>query len=143
MLPSLLALAAAVVAPQSADPLVSATWLAEHLNDRRVVVLHVDSRRDAYDEGHVPCTRFVALSEIDQRLDHPTMLLIDARPDNEYTGADGGRGGRSHPGHIPGAYVLGTTGPTRQQISVQLLPFESLRREFKAAGAGPDKTVVA
>ena len=43
---------------------------------------------------------------IRDRLDDPKTLLIDARPTDEYTGADGGMGGMAHPGHIPGAFNL-------------------------------------
>ena len=40
---------------------------------------------------------------IHQRLLDPGTALVDARPDDEYTGEDGGLGGTSNPGHIPGA----------------------------------------
>ena len=245
MSPSLLAFTAALLAPQSADPLVSASWLAEHLNDPRVVVVQVDGRREPYAEGHIPGARFVALSEITvdggpgvelppaeelertlrrlgisddshvviysavsplaaarlwmsldvlghadhasllngglvawraqggpvttsvpvaeegtlthrtrapflvtadwihQRLDDPNVLLIDARPDNEYTGADGGMGGRAHPGHIPGAYQMYWEKLVQSDNRSQLLPLDALRREFEAAGAAPGKAVVA
>jgi thiosulfate/3-mercaptopyruvate sulfurtransferase len=44
--------------------LVSTGWLAEHLKDPKIVILHVSRDRMAYDMGHIPGARFVALSEI-------------------------------------------------------------------------------
>ena len=44
--------------------LVSGAWLAEHLDDPRVVVLHVGSDRDAYDRAHIPGARFLPVSAI-------------------------------------------------------------------------------
>lgn len=44
--------------------LVSTDWLAQHLNDPNVVILHVARDRKAYDAGHIPGARFVALTEI-------------------------------------------------------------------------------
>ena len=44
--------------------LVSAGWLAAHLNDRDLVLLHVAPNRTAYDEGHLPGARFLPTSSI-------------------------------------------------------------------------------
>jgi thiosulfate/3-mercaptopyruvate sulfurtransferase len=46
------------------DMLVSTSWLADHLSDRGVVVLHVAANRTAYDAGHVPGARFVAQADL-------------------------------------------------------------------------------
>jgi thiosulfate/3-mercaptopyruvate sulfurtransferase len=245
MHPFVLVLVAAALQAQSVDPIVSASWLAEHLNDPRVVVVQVEGRRDPYAQGHIPGARFVALGDfstdggpgrelppvedlervlrglainddshvviygstsplsaarlwmtldflghadhasllnggltawraaggavtteepapragtitrrarapflvaadwIHPRLDDPNVLLIDARPDDEYTGADNGMGGMVHPGHIPGAYQMYWEKLVQPDNRMQLLPIESLRREFEAAGAAPDKAVVA
>jgi thiosulfate/3-mercaptopyruvate sulfurtransferase len=80
---------------------------------------------------------------IHQRLDDPGLLLVDARPDNEYTGADNGMNGMVHPGHIPGAHQMYWEKLVKPENQSQLLPVEALRREFEAAGAGAGKTVVA
>jgi thiosulfate/3-mercaptopyruvate sulfurtransferase len=45
----------------SATPLVSTTWLAEHLHDADLVVLAAD---DAYGAGHIPGARQVALPNV-------------------------------------------------------------------------------
>ena len=40
------------------------------------------------------------------RLGGESLVLLDARPDDEYTGDDGGLGNGGRPGHIPGAAQL-------------------------------------
>jgi thiosulfate/3-mercaptopyruvate sulfurtransferase len=58
-------LASAAPAPAvRSDMLVSTPWLAEHLKDPKIVVLHVSRDRKAFDEGHIPGARFIALSDI-------------------------------------------------------------------------------
>jgi len=59
-----IALAVLAATQQSVDPLVSTAWLAEHLQDPNVVVIHVDSRPERYDEGHIPGARFVRYEAI-------------------------------------------------------------------------------
>lgn len=84
----------------------------------------------------------VSAEWINQRLNDPAMVLIDARPDNEYTGADNGMGGRVHPGHIPGAYQLYWEKLMESRDRPVFLAREDLQRQFEAGGAGPGKTVV-
>ncbi len=45
------------------EMIVSAKWLAEHLNDPKVVVLHVADKRSEYDAGHIPGARFLSLDD--------------------------------------------------------------------------------
>ncbi len=64
-----LAAALAACAPQLALPgdagmLVSTGWLAEHLDDPSLVVLHVARERAHYDAGHIPGARFLKYGEI-------------------------------------------------------------------------------
>src|SRR3974390_598426 len=59
----LLPLIAAAAPAVRSDMLVSTGWLAEHLKDPKIVILHVSRDRMAYDMGHIPGARFVALSE--------------------------------------------------------------------------------
>ncbi|MEK7831784.1 MAG: sulfurtransferase [Acidobacteriota bacterium] len=47
-----------------AEMLVTTDWLAKHLTDKTVFVLHVARERRAFDEGHIPGARFVALGDI-------------------------------------------------------------------------------
>ena len=46
------------------EMIVSTAWLAAHLNDPKVVILHVAREQAHYDEGHIPGERFVAWNEI-------------------------------------------------------------------------------
>jgi thiosulfate/3-mercaptopyruvate sulfurtransferase len=50
-------------AANAAPMLVSGAWLAEHLNDKDLVALHVGTKAQ-YDSGHVAGARHVALDEI-------------------------------------------------------------------------------
>jgi len=43
--------------------IVSAKWLSEHLNDAKVVILHVADKRSDYDNGHIPGAQFLALRD--------------------------------------------------------------------------------
>ena len=45
------------------EMIVSAQWLSEHLNDPKVVVLHVGEKRSEYESGHIPGARFLALED--------------------------------------------------------------------------------
>ena len=46
------------------EMIVLTAWLAGHLNDPKVVVLHVARERSHYDGGHIPGARFVGWGEI-------------------------------------------------------------------------------
>ncbi len=46
------------------EMLASTQWLAKHLNDPQVVILHVAIERKHYDEGHIPGARFVAMKDV-------------------------------------------------------------------------------
>jgi thiosulfate/3-mercaptopyruvate sulfurtransferase len=46
------------------EMLVSTSWLAEHLTDKNLTVLHISRERKSYDEGHAPGARFIALGDI-------------------------------------------------------------------------------
>jgi len=64
MLP-LMCVTAAVAAPAvRSNMLVSTDWLSQHLNDPKMVVLHVSGNRTAYDAGHIPGARFIAMSDL-------------------------------------------------------------------------------
>lgn len=53
------------VAPKvRTEMLVTTDWLAKNLADKNVFVLHVARERKAYDDGHIPGARFVALGDI-------------------------------------------------------------------------------
>ncbi len=79
---------------------------------------------------------------IHARLDDPSLTLIDARPDEEYTGADGGRGGRVHAGHIPGGYQIYWEKLVESRPIHRAHPLEELRQMFRGSGAADGSTVV-
>jgi thiosulfate/3-mercaptopyruvate sulfurtransferase len=54
----------AAAASIHSDMLVSTDWLAAHLTDPNIVILHVSANRTAYDAGHIPGARFVAQGDI-------------------------------------------------------------------------------
>jgi thiosulfate/3-mercaptopyruvate sulfurtransferase len=60
------------------EMIVSTEWLAEHLNDPKVVVLHVGDKRSEYDAGHIPGARFLELGDFiegeDAELPSPEKL---------------------------------------------------------------------
>lgn len=48
---------------EATSMLVSTGWLAEHLNDRSVVIINIGPRA-SYDAGHIPGARFLEMSSI-------------------------------------------------------------------------------
>jgi thiosulfate/3-mercaptopyruvate sulfurtransferase len=64
----LLLMAVAVDAPaqKPAHPemLVSTDWLATHLQDPNLVVLHLAKEKQQYDAGHVPGARWISLDQL-------------------------------------------------------------------------------
>ena len=65
MTPRLCSLAAvlALGIASSATMLVSTEWLADHLRDEGLVILHVGSQKD-YGEGHIPGARLISVADI-------------------------------------------------------------------------------
>jgi thiosulfate/3-mercaptopyruvate sulfurtransferase len=63
-----MSLAAGVAQAQSprvrSEMLAASDWLAKHLNDPKVVVLHVAAERKHYDDGHIPGARFLQTREL-------------------------------------------------------------------------------
>ena len=56
--------ASLLAAASRPDMLVSTDWLAGHLTDPNVVVVHVSRDRAAWDTGHIPGARYLALADI-------------------------------------------------------------------------------
>jgi thiosulfate/3-mercaptopyruvate sulfurtransferase len=75
--------AAGAQAAKFDSPIVSTQWLAEHLNDPNVVVLHLATIRRDYTTGHVPGARFlwfndVAPSNPDLNTELPSVAHLDS-----------------------------------------------------------------
>ena len=88
-----------------------------------------------------PRPEVVAMADwIEKRLESPQIALIDARPDAEFTGSDGGMNGMHPAGHIPGAKQLVWTDLVSR--SGQFAPDAELRSKITAAGAKAGVPVV-
>jgi thiosulfate/3-mercaptopyruvate sulfurtransferase len=61
---TLLALPLLAQAAVKSDMLVSGAWLADHLKDANLVILHVAPARTGYDANHIPGARYVPFAEL-------------------------------------------------------------------------------
>ncbi|MEO5926973.1 MAG: sulfurtransferase [Bryobacteraceae bacterium] len=64
ILATLLTLPLLAQAAVKSDMLVSGAWLADHLKDANLVILHVAPARTGYDANHIPGARYVPFAEI-------------------------------------------------------------------------------
>ena len=85
--------------------------------------------------------RVVSADWIKQRLSSSRMTLLDARPDAEFTGADGGMNGMHVKGHLPGAQQL--VWNTLVDASGKFLPDAELRKKYEAIGAAKATPLVS
>ncbi len=92
---------------------------------------------------HNPVDFRVSADWVHERLDDPSVVLLDARPDDEYTGTDGGLGGTANPGHIPGATQLYWEELMDPANNTRFLPRDRIARILERRGAGAGKTHVA
>jgi thiosulfate/3-mercaptopyruvate sulfurtransferase len=74
---------AQMYAPPTAPVVVSTDWLAKHLRDPNLVLLHVGEKKE-YDAGHLPGARFVRLDDISvSSHDHENGLMLEMpQPDS-------------------------------------------------------------
>jgi thiosulfate/3-mercaptopyruvate sulfurtransferase len=49
--------------PVRSEMLVSTQWLADHLQDPKVIVLHVAEKKSDFEHGHIPGARFLAFED--------------------------------------------------------------------------------
>lgn len=82
MLAAILPASAQTAAPPPAPLLVDASWLGQHLNDRNLVILHVDDEPE-YKAGHIPGARFVTMQQLSRAPgpDNPLVLELPAVDD--------------------------------------------------------------
>lgn len=85
--------------------------------------------------------RVVTADWIKERLSSPQMTLLDARPDAEFTGADGGMGGAHVKGHLPDAQQL--VWNTLLDSSGRFVPDAELRKKYEAIGAKQNTPLVS
>jgi thiosulfate/3-mercaptopyruvate sulfurtransferase len=74
-------------------------------------------------------------------LSSPRMTLLDARPDAEFTGADGGMNGAHVKGHLPDAQQL--VWNTLLDSSGRFLPDAELKKKYDAIGAAKGTPLVS
>jgi thiosulfate/3-mercaptopyruvate sulfurtransferase len=68
---------AQMYAPPTAPIVVSTGWLAQHLKDPNLVLLHVGEKGE-YDAGHIPGARYVKLDDISvSSHDHQNGLMLE------------------------------------------------------------------
>ena len=85
--------------------------------------------------------RVVSADWIKERLSTRKMTLLDARPDGEFTGADGGMNGMHVKGHLPDARQL--VWNSLLDSSGQFLPDAELRKKYEAIGAATGTPLVS
>ena len=84
----------------------------------------------------------VSADWIHARLGDESLVLLDARPDDEYTGDDGGLGNGGRPGHIPGAAQLYWEELMDPANNTRFLPRDEIAAILERHGAGVGKTHV-
>lgn len=113
------------------------TWKAEgRPMTGSVVTPHVGTF-----EPHINDDVLVSAEWIAERLDDPAMTLIDARPENEYTGERTPQTLR--PGHIPGAYNLYWADLMKSDDEPVLKALAEVQARWDEAGADRDGLVVS
>ena len=90
--------------------------------------------------ANAPVDFRVSADWVHERLDDPEVALLDARPDDEYTGTDGGLGGTVNPGHIPGAAQLYWEELMDPANNTRFLPRDRITRILERHGAGAGRT---
>ena len=85
----------------------------------------------------------VSADWINARLGDESFVLLDARPDDEYTGEDGGLGNGGRPGHIPGAAQLYWEELMDPANNTRFRPRAEIAEILARHGAGEGKTHVA
>lgn len=81
----------------------------------------------------------VTVEELLRRKREPGVVLVDARPKNEYLGQDDVW---LRKGHIPGAISFHWARLMDQNNTHQFRPFDEVQAELAAAGLTPDKEIV-
>ena len=89
----------------------------------------------------VQAERVVTADWIKDRLSSTRMTLLDARPDAEFTGADGGMNGMHVRGHLPDAQQL--VWNTLLDAAGKFLPDAELRKKYDAIGAAKATPLVS
>lgn len=81
----------------------------------------------------------IPLTEVLARKGQPKVVLVDARPHNEYVGQDDVW---LRKGHIPGAISFHWARLMETDNTHQFRPFEQVQADLEAAGLTPDKEII-
>jgi thiosulfate/3-mercaptopyruvate sulfurtransferase len=81
MIPLILSLLFAVSSART-SLVVSPAWLAQHIHDPNLVVLHVGDK-EGYDAAHIPGARFVQMSDLSVSDHTPKGLMLEMPPADE------------------------------------------------------------
>ncbi|MBA2117068.1 sulfurtransferase [Bremerella alba] len=81
----------------------------------------------------------IDLNELLKRKDQPNVVLVDARPHNEYVGDDDIW---VRKGHIPGAINFHWARLMEADNTHKFLPMTTVKDELKSAGLTPDKEII-
>ena len=81
----------------------------------------------------------IAIEELLERKGQPGVVLVDARPRNEYLGNDDVW---LRKGHIPGAISFHWARLMETDNTHQFRPFEHMKAELQTAGLTPDKEII-
>lgn len=81
----------------------------------------------------------LTVDDVLSRKGNPGVVLVDARPHNEYVGDDDVW---LRKGHIPGAISFHWARLMEQDNTHKFLPFEKVKAELAAAGLTPDKEIL-
>ena len=94
-------------------------------------------------EGHLPATMNpgigIHLEALLDRKDQRGVVLVDARPHNEYVGDDDIW---VRKGHIPGAINFHWARLMEKDNTHKFLPFDDVQSELEQAGLTPDKEII-
>jgi thiosulfate/3-mercaptopyruvate sulfurtransferase len=81
----------------------------------------------------------ISLDEVLKRKDQSGVVLVDARPHNEYIGEDDVW---LRKGHIPGAISFHWARLMEKENTHQFLSFEKTKTQLEQAGLTPDKEII-
>lgn len=81
----------------------------------------------------------ITIEELLERKSKPNVLLVDARPRNEYIGDDDVW---LRKGHIPGAISFHWARLMGKDNTHEFLPLSDVKSELEAAGIGPEKEII-
>ncbi|HEV7278783.1 MAG TPA: rhodanese-like domain-containing protein [Pirellulaceae bacterium] len=140
------------------DEVLSATMVAYVLEKFGVEDIRiVDGGLPAWEEAGLPVTQeyfgnpsgtlpekmrpeiAVTIDDVLKRKDQSGVVLVDARPHNEYVGDDDIW---LRKGHIPGAISFHWARLMEKDNTHQFKPFEQTKAELAAAGLTPDKEII-